>query len=230
MFVISCDIQTDSIIQLVSCQMEYRKVYLPGQCSAILLRGGTPKIIVHIPRNPYVWNLLQDSRSWKRGAVLSPQASRLSDSIKRTQTQYILKRKLRRTKQWRICWRTEIIPVLPTTGQKLSRYFAGFFFCGETALLGIRPPNCWGFETTRRHTTFGRTPPDEGSARRRDVYLTKAKPTGERHTCPRRDSNPVILASERPKTHALERADTGIGISLDFNISVHLIYDILRSS
>lgn len=54
MLVISYDIQTDSTIQLVSGQMEYRKVYLLGQCSPTLLHGGTPKIIVHIPRNPYV--------------------------------------------------------------------------------------------------------------------------------------------------------------------------------
>ena len=43
---------------------------------------------------------------------------------------------------------------------------------------------------TQQHTTVGRTPLDERSARRRDLYLT-AHNTHNRHkTCPRRDSNP----------------------------------------
>ena len=36
---------------------------------------------------------------------------------------------------------------------------------------GPRPPRCWGFENTIRHTALGRTPLDEWSARRRDLYL-----------------------------------------------------------
>jgi len=31
-------------------------------------------------------------------------------------------------------------------------------------------PSCWGFENTLRHITLGRTPLDEWSARRRDLY------------------------------------------------------------
>jgi hypothetical protein len=42
-----------------------------------------------------------------------------------------------------------------------------------------------------RHTTFGRTPLDEWSAQRRDLYLTNRQhPARDRHTSPRRDSNP----------------------------------------
>jgi hypothetical protein len=33
-------------------------------------------------------------------------------------------------------------------------------------------PHCRGFEITLRHTTLGRTPLDEWSARRKDLYLT----------------------------------------------------------
>jgi len=40
-----------------------------------------------------------------------------------------------------------------------------------------------------RHTTLGRTPLDEWSARRRDLYLTTHTPTRDRHPCPRRESN-----------------------------------------
>ena len=53
---------------------------------------------------------------------------------------------------------------------------------------------------TLRHTTLGRTPLDEGSARRRDLYLTTHN-THDRHSCPQRDSNPQSLqgSSRRPR-------------------------------
>jgi len=61
MLVISCDIQTllQDPISILSNGIS--KIHLPGQCSPKLLHGGAPKIIVHVPRNPYVSNLLQDS-------------------------------------------------------------------------------------------------------------------------------------------------------------------------
>ena len=42
---------------------------------------------------------------------------------------------------------------------------------------------------TQRRTTVGRTPLDESSARRRDLFLTKHN-NHDRHPCPRWDSNP----------------------------------------
>jgi hypothetical protein len=47
-----------------------------------------------------------------------------------------------------------------------------FFFHGATAPSGPGPPRFRGFTITLRHTTVGRTPLDEGSTRRRDLYLT----------------------------------------------------------
>jgi hypothetical protein len=47
-----------------------------------------------------------------------------------------------------------------------------FSFYGATAPSGPGPPCCRGFTITLRHTTLGRTPLDERSARRRDLYLT----------------------------------------------------------
>jgi len=41
-----------------------------------------------------------------------------------------------------------------------------------------------------RHTTFGRTPLDEWSACRRNLYLTTHNITREKHPCPRGDLNP----------------------------------------
>jgi hypothetical protein len=47
-----------------------------------------------------------------------------------------------------------------------------FFLLWLTAPWGPRPPHYRGFTITLRHTTLGRTPLDEWSARHRDLYLT----------------------------------------------------------
>jgi len=46
------------------------------------------------------------------------------------------------------------------------------FIMVEQPLSGPRPPRYRGFMIILRHTTFGRTPLDEWSGRRRDLYLT----------------------------------------------------------
>jgi hypothetical protein len=61
---------------------------------------------------------------------------------------------------------------------------------------------------TQRRTTVGRTPLDEWSARRRDLYLT----THNRQTpMPPVVFEPTISAGEQPHTYALDRAATGTG-------------------
>jgi hypothetical protein len=64
---------------------------------------------------------------------------------------------------------------------------------------------------TQRSATVGRTPLDEGSARRRDLYLTTHN-THNRQT----STSPVgfettISAGERPQTDVLDRAAIGTG-------------------
>jgi hypothetical protein len=67
-------------------------------------------------------------------------------------------------------------------------------------VFGSWSPFYRGFTITLRHTTLGRTPLDERSARRKDLYLTKHN-TQNRHPCPRRDSNPQShKASGRRRT------------------------------
>jgi hypothetical protein len=62
--------------------------------------------------------------------------------------------------------------------------------CGAAAQRGPWPPHSWGFYITfTGHTTLGRTPLDEWSSRRRDLYLTEHN-TDNRHPFPRRDSYP----------------------------------------
>jgi hypothetical protein len=62
-----------------------------------------------------------------------------------------------------------------------------------------------------RHTTVGRTPLDEGPARRRDLYLTTHNTHKRQTSIPPVGFEPTILVSERPKTHVLDRTATGIG-------------------
>ena len=75
-----------------------------------------------------------------------------------------------------------------------------------SSFLGFR-------DHTQRRATVGRTPLDEWSARRRDLYLT-THDTHNRQT----SMSPVgfeltISAGERPQTYALDRAAAGTGCS-----------------
>jgi len=65
---------------------------------------------------------------------------------------------------------------------------------------------------TQWHThTFSRIPLDEGSARRRDFYLTTHNIHKRKTSMSPAGFEPEIPASERPQTHALDRAANGIG-------------------
>ena len=76
---------------------------------------------------------------------------------------------------------------------------------------GPRPPHYRGFMITLRHTTLGRTPLDEWSARRKDLYLTTHNTHKRQIFMPPAAFEPIFPASERTRTHALDRAATGIG-------------------
>jgi hypothetical protein len=82
-------------------------------------------------------------------------------------------------------------------------------FYGATASSGPRPPHYRGFTITLRHITVGRTPLDEWSARRRDLYLTTHNTHKRQTSRPPAGFEPAIPVSERPETHALDRAVTG---------------------
>jgi len=55
---------------------------------------------------------------------------------------------------------------------------------------------------------------DGWSARRRDLYQTQTQHSQETDIMPAAGFEPAIRASERPQTHALRRADIGIGGAL----------------
>jgi hypothetical protein len=75
-----------------------------------------------------------------------------------------------------------------------------FFSSGATAPSAAGPPQYRGFRNTLRHTTHGRTPLDECSARRWALYLTTHN-THKRHPCPRgiRTHNPSKPAAADPR-------------------------------
>ena len=90
--------------------------------------------------------------------------------------------------------------------------FEDKLFHGSTALLDL------GFfvvEVSRshsiRHTTLGRTPLDDGSARRRDLFLTTHNTHNRETYMPLAGFEPAVAASERPQTHSLNIAAIGIG-------------------
>ena len=64
---------------------------------------------------------------------------------------------------------------------------------------------------TQRRATFGRTPLNEWSVRRRGLYLTTHNTHNRQISMPRVGFEPTISAGERPKTYALDRAATGTG-------------------
>ena len=74
------------------------------------------------------------------------------------------------------------------------------FYHGARAHSGPRPPHYRGFVTTLRHTTLGRTPLDEWSALRRDLYLTTHNTHNRQTSIPPAGFEPAIPASERPQT------------------------------
>jgi len=91
-------------------------------------------------------------------------------------------------------------------------FYAVHFSHDPTALSDPGSLHFRGFAITLRHTTPGRTPLDEGSARRKDLYL--------RHNSYRRQISmppvgfePVIPTSERQQTYALTARSLGSDFS-----------------
>jgi len=76
---------------------------------------------------------------------------------------------------------------------------------------GPRPLHYRGFMITLRHTTLGRTPLDEWSARRKGFYLTTHNTHKRQTSIPPARLEPTIPASDRLQTHASDRATAGTG-------------------
>jgi hypothetical protein len=94
----------------------------------------------------------------------------------------------------------------------LKILYSHFFYHGATAPSGSRSPQYRGLMITLRHTTHGRTPLDEWSARRSGLYLTTYNTQKRQASMTPEGFEPTIPASERPQTHALDQTTTEIGI------------------
>ena len=102
-----------------------------------------------------------------------------------------------------------------------------FFWGGATVPSGPGASSFTRFlDHTQRRTTVSRTPLEEWSARRRDLYLTTHDTRNRLTSMPPVGFEPTISAGERPQTHALDRAATGTG-KLYFNIHNSLIGPLL---
>jgi hypothetical protein len=86
-----------------------------------------------------------------------------------------------------------------------------FFSPWRNSPSGPRPPHYRGFMIALRHTTLSRTPLDEWSARRVDLYLPTHNTHRRQTSMYPKGFEPTIRASERPQPHALDSAATGIG-------------------
>ena len=78
---------------------------------------------------------------------------------------------------------------------------------------------------TQWRTTVGRTPLDEWSACRRDLYLTTHNTHNRQISMPPVGFEPTISAGERPQTYTLDHAATGTSKCILYRI--HYSYQIL---
>jgi len=92
-------------------------------------------------------------------------------------------------------------PVQMIQGSKLTLWL---HYCSWLDNPNRPGPHFWGSLITSRLTTLGRTPVDEWSARRRDVYRTTYNT--RQTSMPLGGFEPATSASERLQTHALVRA------------------------
>ena len=80
---------------------------------------------------------------------------------------------------------------------------------------------------TQRRTTVGRTPLDEWSARRTDLYLTTHNIHIRQTFMPPVGIEPTVSAGERPQTCTLDRTATGTSITASY-ISIFTCLDMRR--
>ena len=88
--------------------------------------------------------------------------------------------------------------------------------CGPTRAMGSSFLRI--LDHTHRRITVGRTPMDEWSSSRRDLYLTTHNIHNRQTSMPPVGFEPTISAGERRQTYALERAATGTGTP------IHILY------
>ena len=93
--------------------------------------------------------------------------------------------------------------------------FVSLWRCAQTRVMAV---SCLRFlDHTQGHTTVGRTPLDEWSARRRDLYLTTHNTHNRQTSIRPAGHETTISAGKRQQTYALDRAATGTAIYITRN-------------
>ena len=101
-----------------------------------------------------------------------------------------------------------IMPVLTKPKPRFLIFYGVFF--GATAPQWVRTSSFFRFlHHIKRRTAVGRTPLDEGSASRRDLYLNTHDIHNKQTSMPPPGFEPTISVGERPRTCALGRTVTG---------------------
>jgi len=120
------------------------------------------------------------------------------------------------TEAWNLCFWIHDIFTVPSTIVYKILYWLWHVLLGGFFLLWCCDPT-WVMASsflmfldhTRRCTTVGRTPLDEWSARRRDLYLTTHNNHNRQTSMPPVGFEPSI--SEQPQSYALDHVATGTG-------------------
>jgi hypothetical protein len=109
----------------------------------------------------------------------------------------LLKWSVRPQKQWTI---REQPNVVSTAGIVPAYSEVDYYSIRHSQPLRVRATSLWRFrDHTQGRTTVGRTPLDEWSARRRDLYLTTL--TTDKHPCRRRDFFFFVLSTSSVLLH-----------------------------
>jgi len=116
------------------------------------------------------------------------------------------------------------------TGLQIVCVPPGFLFVfGATSPRWARASSFTRFlDHTQRRTTVGRTPLDEWSARRRDLYLATQNTQNRHVSMTLVGFEPTLPTGERPQTYALDRAATGTDTAKfnihKFHVLPHTLY------
>ena len=89
-------------------------------------------------------------------------------------------------------------------GDSIFETMPSFFLPWHNNPSGPKSPHWRGFTTTLRHTTVGRTPLDEWSARLRDLYRTTHNTHMWQTSIPPVGFEPTMPVTKRPQTHVLD--------------------------
>ena len=116
----------------------------------------------------------------------------------------------------------------PTNAQFIKRLLLFVCFWRDSPQWATASTFTRFLDHTQRRTTLCRTPLDEWSARRRDLYLTTHNTHNRQTSMLPAGFEPTISASQGPQTYDLDRAATGPANNLLYFSILHSSYRFRR--